>query len=63
MSQFRLYFSIAQAKSASGAVYVDNFVQYSIPIDNFKGDAETAISGKITVMELALSEMNLMLNG
>ena len=40
MSQFRVYFSRAQAKSAGGAVYVDVNVQHSLPIGDIKGDAE-----------------------
>ena len=40
MSQLRVYFNRAQAKSAGGPVYVDVYVQHSIPIDDIKGDAE-----------------------
>lgn len=40
MSQFRMYVSRAQAKLTEGAVYVDAFVQHSIPIDDIKGNSE-----------------------
>ena len=40
MSQFRVYFSRAKAKSEGGAVYVDVHVQHSLLIDDIKDDAE-----------------------
>ena len=40
MSQLRVYFTRAQAKTAGGAVYVDVYVQHSVPIDDLKGDSE-----------------------
>ena len=40
MSQFRVYFSRAKAKSEGGAVYVDVHVQHSLLIDDIKDDTE-----------------------
>ena len=43
MGQFRVYFSRAHAKLDGGTVYVDAFVQQSIPILDIKGDTEWMI--------------------
>ena len=40
MSQLRVYLTRTQAKTAGGAVYVDVYVQHSVPIDDLKGDSE-----------------------
>ena len=40
ISQFRVYFSWTQAKSAGSTVYVDTFIQHLIPILDLKGDVE-----------------------
>ena len=40
MSQSQVYFSRAKSKFAGGTVYVDTYVQHSIPIVDLKGDVE-----------------------
>ena len=41
MSQLRVYLTRAQAKFVGGgAVYVDVYVQHSLPIEGLTGDAE-----------------------
>ena len=40
MSQLRVYLTRAQAKTKGGAVYVDVYVQHSVPMDDLKGDSE-----------------------
>ena len=40
MSKFRVYFNRVRAKTEGGRVYLDAFVQHSVPIDDVKGGAE-----------------------